>query len=258
MDRRSLLIGLAGLAAAPALARAQGTGPLMFAAASLQDVMPRIAQAFAAAGGAAPRFSFGASSALARQIEQGAPADLVFSADLDWMDYLDQRRLIVRASRRNVLANTLVLVAPTSSSVRLPIRRGFPLARALGTGRLAIADPAAVPAGRYARAALEALGVWASVQDKLAPADNVRGALAFVARGETPFGIVYATDALAEPRVRVVAAFPARSHPAIVYPAALTARTRLPAAGAFLGFLQTPTAAQVFRRAGFGVLPRPR
>ena len=199
------------------------------------------------------------SSALARQIEQGAPADLFLSADLDWMDYLDQRGLVVRASRRNLLSNQLVLIAPASSSVRIRILSNMPLARALGGGRLALADPAAVPAGRYARAALTRLQVWDSVAARLAPADNVRSALAFVARGECPLGVVYATDARAEPRVRVAGVFPEASPPPIVYPGAVVAGGRDPAGGAaVLGALQSPRAALIFRQAGFGVLARPR
>ena len=255
LTRRGFGSLLAGLAATPGLGWAEAAGPLVFAAASLQDVLP----AAAATSGLQPRFSFGASSALARQIEQGAPADLFLSADLDWMDYLDQRGLIVRASRRNLLSNQLVLIAPAASTVRLRIGAGMPLARALGEGRLARADPAAVPAGRYARAALTALRVWDSVATRLAPADNVRGALAFVARGECPLGVVYATDARADPRVRVVDVFPESSHPPIVYPGAVVSGGRSQAAGAaVLGALQSPPAAAIFRRAGFGVLARPR
>lgn len=247
--------GLLAALATPISALAQAGGPLVFAAASLQAVLP----AAVAAGGRQARFSFGASSALARQIEQGAPADLFLSADLDWMDYLDQRGLVVRASRRNLLSNQLVLIAPASSSVRIRILSNMPLARALGGGRLALADPAAVPAGRYARAALTRLQVWDSVAARLAPADNVRSALAFVARGECPLGVVYATDARAEPRVRVAGVFPEASHPPIVYPGAVVAGGRDPAGGAaVLGALQSPRAALIFRQAGFGVLARPR
>jgi molybdate transport system substrate-binding protein len=148
--------------------------------------------------------SYGASSALARQIESGAPADIFISADLDWMDYLAQRNLIKSATRSNFLGNTLVLVAPADSRVTLTIGRNFPLATTLGGGRLALADPAAVPAGKYGKAALEALGVWSSVADKIAPAPDVRAALVLVTRGETPLGIVYQTDAAADKAVKTI------------------------------------------------------
>lgn len=252
---RRTLAGLAAVLAAPTPGQADSAPPLVFAAASLQDVLPGAA----AAVGFRPRFSFGGSSALARQIEQGAPADLFLSADLDWMDYLDQRGLIVRASRRNLLSNRLVLVSGAGSLIRLRMGRSMPLAAALANGRLAIADPAGVPAGRYARAALTSLDVWNSIAGRLAPADSVRGALAFVARGECPLGVVYATDAMAERRVRIVGVFPESSHPPIVYPGALVAGARNPGnAAALLGALQSPRAAAAFRQAGFGVLARPR
>jgi molybdate transport system substrate-binding protein len=203
------------------------------------------------------RASYAASSALAHQIEQGGPADVFVSADSDWMDYLAQRKLITPASRRDVLTNHLALIAPAGSTVKLTIRKGFPLAKALGDGRLAIAGPE-VPAGKYARASLQTLGVLASVQDHLAPAENVRGALAFVAQGEAPLGIVYDTDARTEPKVRIVGLFPDDSHPRIIYPAALVAASRNGAAPGYLGFLQGPQASAIFTHYGFIVLPRPK
>ena len=258
LSRRAFGVMLGASALAPSAVRAQANRPLVFAAASLQDVLPTVGAALTASQSVPVRYSFGASSALARQIEQGAPADVFLPADTDWMDYLDQRNLIVRASRRNLLSNQLVLIAPQASTLRLRIGPHMPIARALRAGRLALADPNSVPAGRYAKAALTALGVWPEVETKLAPADNVRGALAFVARGEAPLGIVYATDARAEPRVRVIGVFPPSSHPPIVYPGALTAHGReAQVAATFLGFLQTPRAAAIFRQAGFGVLARP-
>jgi molybdate transport system substrate-binding protein len=254
LTRRSLGLGVGVGLLAPTGLWAQPSGLLVFAAASLQDVLPRMRSALARARLPAPRYSFGASSALARQIEQGAPADLFISADLDWMDYLGQRNLIAHPTRRNLLTNGLVLIAPAASRTRLRIGPNMPLAQALGDGRLALADPASIPAGRYARAALTALRVWPSVEAKVAPADNVRSALAFVARGEAPLGIVYATDARAEPRVRVVGTFPASTHPAIVYPAALTSRAAASAAAAaILRFLGSPAAGAVFRQTGFGL-----
>ncbi len=257
LNRREIVLGAgAMLAAGPTAARAQGT-LTVFAAASLQESLNAAGAAWTASTGAAARFSFGASSAMARQLEQGAPADLFLSADLEWMDWAAQRKLIVPASRRNLLSNSLVLIAPAASKTTLKVGKGMPLAKALGEGRLAVGDPTAVPAGKYAKAALTALGAWDSVQGKLLPAENVRAALAYVSRGEAPLGIVYATDARADPKVRVVGTFPAGSHAPIVYPGAVTASSRHPRAAAFLGFLQGPEASAVFKRYGFGVLARP-
>lgn len=224
---------------------------VVFAAASLKNALDETA----ALSPSKTIISYGASSALARQIEGGAPAQVFISADLDWMDYLQQRKLLRDGTRKNILGNKLVLIAPSGSTARTEIRIGFPLAALLGTGRLATADPAHVPAGKYTKAALEKLAVWDSVAGRLAPAENVRAALALVARGETPLGTVYATDAAAEPKVRVVAAFPDGLHPPIVYPAALTAVA--PAAGAaadFLAFLVSPAARKVFEKHGFAPL----
>jgi len=244
-----------GLAQAPA-ARAESPPVTVFAAASLKNALDEVGKAYTARTGAPVRFSYAASSAIARQIEQGAPADVFVSADSDWMTYLDGRRLIVAATRRDVLTNHLALIAPAASPVKLRIAKGFPLAAALGTGRLAMAGPD-VPAGKYGRASLAALGVWDGVKDKVASADNVRAALAFVARGETPLGIVYDTDAKVEPKVRIVGLFPDALHAPIVYPAALVAASHNPAAGGFLGYLQGPEAGAIFRKYGFIVLARP-
>jgi molybdate transport system substrate-binding protein len=255
-DRRGLLLAGLGLAVPPSIA--QAAAPVtVFAAASLQESLSAAARMWSASGGGETRLSFGASSAMARQIGQGAPADLFLSADLEWMDWLAERKLIVAASRRDLLSNSLVLIAPTGSKTTLKIGRGMPLARALGAGRLAVADVNAVPAGKYAKASLTALGVWPSVEGKLLPGENVRAALAYVSRGEAPLGMVYATDARADPRVRVVGTFPAGSHPAIVYPGAVVTGSRDPSAASFLGWLQGPRASAVFRKAGFGVLARP-
>ena len=255
--RRPLLIALTALALAPlgaGAAPAAGAPLTVFAAASLKNALDEVGAAFTASGGGPVRFSYAASSAIARQIEQGAPADLFISADSDWMDYLQARRLIVAASRRDLLTNHLALIAPADSKLRLRIAPGMPLAAALGAGRLAIAG-ADVPAGRYARASLASLGVMASVKDKLAPAENVRAALAFVAQGATPLGVVYDTDAKIEPGVRIVGLFPDHTHPKIVYPAALVAASTNRAGPAFLRFLQSPGAAALFREYGFVTLP---
>jgi molybdate transport system substrate-binding protein len=231
-------------------ALAQDRPLLVFAAASVKTALDEIDMLYRQRTGREVRVSYAASSALAKQIEAGAPADLFISADLDWMDYLEQRRLIRPDTRSNLLGNKLVLIAPASSMLQMAVQPGFPLAAALGGRRLAVADPAGVPAGKYAKAALESLGVWASVADKLAPAENVRAALLLVARGEAPIGIVYRTDAAAEPSVRIVAAFPASSHPPIVYPVALTPRAG-PTASDYLGFLKSPAARGAFEKQGF-------
>jgi len=236
-------------AVAPAAAQAQ----MVFAAASLGDALKQAGDAFHAKGGPAPTFSFAASSALARQIEASGGADMFVSADRDWMDYLDNKGLIAHATRKDLLGNHLVLIAPAASGVRVTIAPHFDLLGALAGGRLAIADPDTVPAGKYARSALTALGVWSSVVDRLVQAENVRVALAYVARGEAPLGIVYATDAMAEPKVKVLGRFPDDTHPPIVYPIALTKDAR-PDAKAFLDFLEGPDAAAIFAKAGFIVL----
>jgi len=208
-----------------------------------------VAGAWRAAGHAAPRIAYGASSALARQADAGAPAELFLSADLDWIDWLAQRRRLSGPPVR-LLANDLVLVAPAASQAQVRIAPGVDLVRALAGGRLALADPRAVPAGRYARAALEGLGAWKAVEPHLAPAADVRGALALVARGEAPLGIVYRTDALAEPRVRVVAAFPESSHPPIVYGMALLSGAGADAR-AFAAYAASPPARTLWARHGF-------
>jgi molybdate transport system substrate-binding protein len=208
-----------------------------------------VAGAWRAAGHAAPRIAYGASSALARQVDAGAPAELFLSADLDWIDWLAKRHRLAAPPVR-LLANDLVLIAPAAGRADVRLVPGVDLARALDGGRLAIADPRAVPAGRYARAALESLGAWKGIEPRLAPAGDVRAALALVARGEAPLGIVYRTDALAEPRVRVVATFPEASHPPIVYGLALldgaTADAR-----AFAEFAASPPARAAWARHGF-------
>jgi len=222
----------------------------VFAAASLKDALDENAKAYQARAGDRIVVSYAASPALAKQIEAGAPADLFISADLDWMDYLEQRRLIKADTRQNLLRNRLVLIAPADSRVSVNIAPGFPLARLLGDGRLAMANPDAVPAGKYGKASLEALGVWNDVQSKVAAAENVRAALVLVSRGEAPLGIVYRTDAAADPKVRVVGLFPENTHPPIIYPIAVTAAGK-PAAEAFLKWLSEPRARAIFEKHGF-------
>jgi molybdate transport system substrate-binding protein len=228
---------------------------LVFAAASLTNVLDEIGAAYTQQTRQSVKFSYAASSALARQLEAGARADVFFSADLEWMDYVQARGLIDRTTRRNVLGNRLVLVAPADSKIELKIAPGFALAAALGNGRLATGDPESVPVGKYARSALTSLGVWNDVADRLVRADNVRSALAFIARGETPLGIVYETDAKVERRVRVVDFFPADSHSPIVYPVAVTASAR-PAARQFIDFLQSAPAQEAFKKYGFQNPPK--
>ena len=226
----------------------------VFAAASLKNALDAINAAWSQQEGKEAMISYAGSSALARQIEEGAPADLFISADLDWMTYLAERDLIQTESERRLLGNRIVLVAQAGSTVELAIAPGFDLAGALDDGRLAMANIDAVPAGRYGKAALETLGVWDDVADKVAQAENVRAALQFVALGEAPLGIVYQTDATVEPGVRVVGTFPEDSHEPIIYPAALTADSANPEAAAFLDYLQGDEARGIFEEQGFTVL----
>ncbi|MBO9574908.1 MAG: molybdate ABC transporter substrate-binding protein [Sphingobium sp.] len=244
------LIAASILLAGPAMA--QGKGPLVLAAASLQEALTAAADKWTAKGHARPVISFAASSALARQVDAGAPADLFISADEEWMDYLAGKGLVVPASRADFLANSLVLVAPAGKAPRLAIGRNMPLVRTLGeTGRLAMADPDAVPAGKYGKASLEALGVWSSVANRVARGENVRAALALVERGEAPLGIVYATDARASAKVRVVGTFPASSHPPIRYPLARLKSATSKDTEAFRRFLLSQEGRAIFLRFGF-------
>jgi molybdate transport system substrate-binding protein len=225
----------------------------VLAAASLKEVLDDVSAQFQRASGNKVAIAYAASSALARQIENGAPADIFVSADLDWMDYLDQRKLLRAGTRTNLLRNRLVLIAPAESKVQVEIKAGFPLDKMLGDGRLSMADPDSVPAGKYGRAALETLGVWSANERKVARGDNVRTALNFVARGEAPIGIVYETDAFAEKKVRVVARFPQDSYPAIIYPAAAVATSRHAATTAYLNYLKSGEARAIFEKYGFGM-----
>lgn len=259
--RRLIAPAFAALAllfvAAPA-ARAQSTHGdlLVFAAASLKNALAEVDAGWAQTPqgkAAGVKTSFAGSSALAKQIEAGAPADVFISADLDWMDYLDKKQLVKPATRGTLLGNAIVLVAPQDGGPASVAIAELP--KLLGKdGRLAMADTNAVPAGKYGKAALQHLKLWDAVAGRIAQAENVRAALALVARGEAPFGIVYATDAAAEPKVRVVASFPAGSHPPILYPAAVLAASSNPAAAAYLDYLHGPAAAAVFTRNGFTVL----
>lgn len=245
-----LLVTLAALLLAPA-AIAQERGPVVLAAASLQESLTEAANAWAAKGHPEPVLSFAASSALARQVIAGAPADLFLSADEPWMDAVARAGRLRAGTRTTLLGNRLVLIAPAASRVRLAPARGFPLAKALGSGRLALADPDAVPAGKYAKAALTALGVWRGVAARVAPAENVRAAMALVERGAAPLGIVYATDARASKAVRIVGTFPASSHPPIRYPVAVLKASRHPDAAGFRAFLLSKQARAIFARHGF-------
>ena len=241
----------AALALAPVLAQAATI--TVFAAASLTDALGDAGRAYKAKTGDDVVFSFAASSALARQIEASGGADIFMSADTDWVDYLEKKNLIAPGTRTNLFGNRLVLIAPADDKTALTIAPKFDLLGALGGGRLAIADPASVPAGKYAKASLITLGVWDSVARHLAQAENVRVALTYVAHGDAPLGVVYATDALADKGVRVVGAFPDNTHPAIVYPAALVMDAK-PQAQAFLDYLRTPQARAIFARDGFVIL----
>ena len=254
--RLSRLMFAAVLSAACTLAAgAAAAAPVtVFAAASLANALPAIGKAYKARTGHDVVFSFAASSVVAKQIDASGGADIFVSADESWMDFLEKRGRIVPASRENLLGNHLVLIAPKTSHIAVRITPHFDLLKALDGGRLAVADTKTVPAGRYAREALTKLGVWNQVAAHLASAENVRVALAYVARDQSPLGVVYKTDALIEPAVRIVATFPDSSHKPIVYPAALVKGARAGAAK-LLAFLKTAPARAIFEKAGFSVLP---
>lgn len=239
------------LAATPAAAAETVT---VFAAASLKNALDAVSAAWKAETGKETTISYAGSSALAKQIEGGAPADIFISADLDWLTYLSERNLVATGTEVQLLGNALVLVAPADSTASIAIAPGFDLAGLVGDGKLALADVKAVPAGKYAKAALEKLGVWASVEGKAAQAENVRAALKLVATGEAPAGIVYRTDATAEPKVKLLGTFPENTHPAIIYPAALLNASKNPDAAAFLAYLQSKPALDIFRKDGFIIL----
>jgi molybdate transport system substrate-binding protein len=246
----TLLLALATPAGASDAARP----PIVFAAASLKGALDEAAAAFKAQGGGDVTISYAGSNALAKQIEEGAPADLFISADERWADYLGEKKLLKADSRVTLLTNELALIAPKDSAVALEIEPGFDLAGVLGDDKLALADPEAVPAGKYAKAALTALGVWEEVSPNVVGAENVRAALALVARGEAALGIVYITDAKAEPAVKTIGAFPGDTHPPIVYSAALIAASTSAEAASFLTFLRGEAVTAIFAKAGFGRL----
>jgi molybdate transport system substrate-binding protein len=251
-----VLAAIAAAAAAPA-ANAQDKSVTVFAAASMKNALDEVNAAFNKQSGVKVVASYAASSALIKQIEQGAPADVFLSADVDWMDYGAKHDLIKTGTRVDLLGNKLVLIAPKDSKIdNVTIAPGFNLAALAGDGRIATGDVRAVPAGLYAKAALEKLGVWGAVEAKLAMAENVRAALALVARGEAPLGIVYETDAKIDPGVKIVGVFPADSHPPIVYPVALTKDAK-PDATPYVTFLSTATAKSIFERYGFVFLLKP-
>ncbi|HWB52451.1 MAG TPA: molybdate ABC transporter substrate-binding protein [Stellaceae bacterium] len=256
MLRRRLIAAFALLAAAAILpVGARAADVVVFAAASLKNALDAVNADWQKASGKHATVSYAASSALAKQIEAAAPADVFISADLDWMNYVEERKLIVPATRHNLLGNSLVLVAPVDSKpAPVEIRPGFALAKLLGGGKLAMADPNAVPAGKYGKAALTKLGVWDSVSGSVAAAENVRACLLLVARGEAPYGIVYKTDAAIEPKVKIVGTFPADSVPPITYPIAQTAASKNPDAAAFIAYLSSADATKQFEHFGFTVL----
>ena len=260
LRRRGILAAIAAVIAAasvPPAAVAQDKSIVVFAAASLKNALDEVNGLFTKQTGIKVVASYAASSALMKQIEQGAPADVFLSADIDWVDYGAKHGLLKDDTRRDLLGNRLVLIAPKDSKVgTVTIGPGFDLAALAGSGRIATGDVRAVPAGLYAKAALEKLGIWSSVESKLAMAENVRAALLLVARGEAPLGIVYETDAKIDPSVKIVGVFPEDSHPPIVYPVALTKNAK-PDAAQYLAFLSEPEARAVFERYGFRTLAKP-
>jgi len=246
---------LSGSAVSPA--NAEDKTLTVFAAASMKNALDDIDTAFTASTGIKVNASYAASSQLAKQIEQGAPADIFVSADTDWMDYAIVSKTINEPTRVNLLGNSIVLIAPKDSRIdNVTIAQGFDLARLAGDGRIATGDVKAVPVGKYARAALEKLGAWAAAEPKFAMAESVRAALTLVARGEASLGIVYATDARVEPGVKIVGSFPAASHPAIIYPVAATTTAKAEASD-YLAFLRSSTAKTIFEKYGFTFLIRP-
>ncbi len=250
---KALFLALALLGQPLAAAPATQASVVVFAAASLTDALQQVADSYTKASGVEVKLSFAASSALAHQIESGAPADIFVSADRDWMDFLQTHGLIRAESRQDLLSNRLALVAPAASKLSIKIEPHFPLSAALGEGRWVTGDPDSVPVGRYTQAALQHLDVWDALVSRLVRADNVRAALVLVARGEVSFGIVYETDAMIEPKVRIVDIFPPDLHPPIVYPMALTKGASAQAA-AFIHYMRGPEASAVFHKLGFTTL----
>jgi molybdate transport system substrate-binding protein len=257
LKRTAFALVLLCVALAAPTTRAQDVTLTIFAAASMKNAVDDINAAFTKATGIKTSSSYAASSALAKQIESGAPADVFASADLEWMDYVGGKKLIKDDTRVNLLGNNLVLIAPKDSRIgNVTIGPGFDLAKLAADGRIATGDVRAVSAGKYAKAALEKLGAWSAAERKFAMAENVRAALVLVGRGEAALGIVYETDAKVEPNVKIIGHFPAESHPAITYPVALTANAK-PDAARYLNFLRSGTAKSVFETYGFTFLIRP-
>jgi molybdate transport system substrate-binding protein len=257
MKRRLFLFALIASLSAFNPVAAQEKAITVFAAASMKNALDEVNAAFEKTAGVKVVTSYAASSALMKQIEQGAPADVFLSADLDWMEYGSKHGLVQDATRVNLLGNRLVLIAPKDSKVdRVEIAEGFDLAKLAGDGRIATGDVRAVPVGKYARAALEKLGAWAAAEPKFAMAENVRAALALVGRGEAALGIVYETDAKVEPNVKIIGSFPEGSHPPITYPAAATKDAK-PDAARYLAFLRSASAKAIFEKYGFTFLIRP-
>ncbi|WGJ14795.1 molybdate ABC transporter substrate-binding protein [Methylocapsa sp. D3K7] len=241
----------------PALAPAAAAkGPTVFAAASMKTALDAVAAAWTAETGKTPPIVYASSAVLAKQIEQGAPADIFISADLTWMDYLEKAKLIQSKTRHNLLGNVLVLIEPADATAKLTIAPDFDLAGATGDGKIAVCTIASCPGGIYAKQALEALGIWAKVEPKLAQADNIRNALAFVSRGEAKFGIVYATDAKADPKVKVVGTFPEATHSPIIYPVAVIETSKNPYAVAFATYLSSKAAKKIWTEQGFKFLQK--
>ena len=263
---RVLAIAVVFVALAPGMGQGQTpaassdagkeTPVVVFAAASMKTALDAIAAEWNAKTGKTASIAYASSGILAKQIEQGAPADIFISADTNWMDYLEKAKLIRSGTRRNLLGNQLVLVEPSDSDVTLQIKKGFDLAGATGDGKIAVCTLGSCPGGIYAQQALESLGIFASVKPELAQADNIRNALNLVARGEAKFGIVYASDARAEPRVKVVDTFPASSHSPIIYPVAIVATSSNPDAAFFVANLKSQAATKIFTEQGFEVLSK--
>lgn len=256
MTRRfwiSLVVG-ATLTSAAGPVAAQDRAVLVFAAASLKNALDDAARQWQSETGKKVAVSYAASNNLIKQIELGAPADIFISADIDWMDYGQQKNLIKPETRANLLGNRIVLIAPKDSTASIKVEKGVDLTAALKGGRLAMGNVDAVPAGKYGKAALEKLGAWDGVKDRIAQAESVRAALLLVSRGETPLGIVYQTDAASEPGVRIVGTFPQDSHPPIIYPVALTKDSTNPDAAEFLKYIRSAAARPAFERQGFTML----
>lgn len=259
------MIRIAGLFTAFVIVAGAGLSPAaaedktitVFAAASMKNALDEVDAAYTARTGTKFSVSYAASSVLAKQIEQGAPADVFVSADTDWMDYAISKKTINEPSRVNLLGNSIVLIAPKDSKLdNVAIAQGFDLAKLAGDGRIATGDVKSVPAGKYAKAALTSLGAWQAAEPKFAMAESVRAALTLVARGEANLGIVYSTDAKVEPGVKIIGTFPADSHPAIIYPVAATA-TAKPETNDYLAFLRSAAAKTILEKYGFKFLVSP-